>query len=195
MLGNPNTGSVVPVIFENYFAPTTSEDVPSGVAPFVPAPTAINQVFLSHQTTGSVVAGYQTPVIPSQQHIGVPVTSYNFSSDHYNSYNNLRRPAVATTLMSTQQHYVPSTTVFSAKTPIVPPNNFVAYTSGGTVFFAQPENFSHANQPFVPNYHVNFSSYTVPTPGNSPGADVERPLSTRELVNILMHSRKDHLPE
>ena len=94
--------------------------------------------------------------------------------------------------MSTQQHYVPSTTVFSAVTPIVPTNNFVPYSSGGNVFFAQPENFSHANQPFVPDCHGNSSSYTEPPPGNSPGADVERSL---ELVNILMHSRKDHLPE
>ena len=97
--------------------------------------------------------------------------------------------------MSAQQHYVPSTTDFSAVTPIVPPNNFVSYTSGGTVFFAQPENFSHANQPFVPDYHGSSLSYTAPTTGNSPGADVERPLSAREFVNILMHSRKDHLPE
>ena len=102
---------------------------------------------------------------------------------------------VAAPLMSAQQHYVPLTTVFSAVTPIVPTNNFVPYTSGGTVFFAQPEISSHCNQPFVPDCHGNSSSYTEPTPGNSPNADVERPLSTRESVNILMHSRKDHLPE
>ena len=184
--GNPNTGSVVPVTSEYYFVPTTSAEVPFGVATFVPASTTTNQVSLSHQITGSIVAGYQAPVVPSQQHIGVY---------HYNPYSNLWRPAVAAPLMSAQQHYVPSTTVFSAVTPIVPPNNFVPYTSGGTVFFAQPENFSNANQPFVPDCHGNFSSYTAPTPGNSPGADVERPLSTRELVNILKHSRKDHLPE
>ena len=166
-----------------------------GVAPLVPASTTTNQISLGHQTTGSVVAGYQAPVIPSQEHMGVPVSSYNFSSDHYNPYSNLWRPAVAAPLMSAQQHYVPLTTVFSAVTPIVPSNNFVPYTSGGTVFFAQPENFSHANQPFVPDYHGNFSGYTAPTPGNSPGADVERPFSIRELVNILMHSRKNHLPE
>ena len=194
VLGNPNTGSVVPVTSENYFAPPSSAEVPSGVTPFVPASTAVNHVSLSHHTAGSVVAGYQAPAAPSQ-HMGVPVSSYNFSSDHYNPYSNLWRPAVATPLMSTQQHYVPSTTVFSAVTPIVPTNSFVPYTSGGTVFFAQPENFSHANQPFVPDCHGNSSNYTEPTPGNSPGADVERPLSTRELVNILMHSRKDHLPE
>ena len=194
MLGNLNTGSVVPVTSENYFAPTTSADVPSVVVPFVPASTAINQVSLSHHTTESVVAGYQAPVIPSQQPMGVPVSSYNFSSDHYIPYSNLRRPAVAAPFMSAQQHYVPSTTVFSAVTPIVPPNNFVPYTSGGTVFFAQPEKVSHANQPFVPDCHGNSSKYPAPTPGNSPGADVERPLSTRELVNILMHSRKDYDP-
>ena len=195
VLGNPNTGSVVPVTSENYFAPPTSAEVPSAVAPFVPASTAINQVSLSRQTTGSVVAGHQATVIPSQQHMGVPVSSYNFSSDHYNPYSNLWRPVVAAPLMSAQQHYVPSTTVFSAVTPIVPTNNFVPYTSGGTVFFAQPEISSDAHQPFVPDCHGNSSSYTEPTPGNSPGADVERPLSTRELVNTLMHSRKDHLPE
>ena len=53
VLGNPNTGSVVPVTSENYFAPPTSAEVPSGVAPFVPASTAINQVSLCHQATGS----------------------------------------------------------------------------------------------------------------------------------------------
>ena len=105
--GNPNTGSVVPVTSENYFAPPRSAEVLSGVAPFVPASTAINQVSLSHQTTGSVVAGHQAPVFPSQQHMGVPVSSYNFSSDTYNPYSNLWRPAVAAPLMSTQQHYVP----------------------------------------------------------------------------------------
>ena len=132
VLGNPNTGSVVPLTSENYFAPPTSAEVPSGVAPFVPASTAINHVSLSHQTTGSVVAGHQAPVIPSQQqHMGVPVSSYKFSSDHYNLYSNLWRPAVAAPLMSTQQHYVPSTTVFTAVTPIVPTNNFVPYTSEG----------------------------------------------------------------
>ena len=99
MLGNPNTGSVVPVTSENYFAPTTSAEVPSVVAPFVPASTAVNQVPLSHHTTGSVVAGYQAPVIPSQQLMGVPVSSYNFSNDHYNTYSNLWRPAVAALLM------------------------------------------------------------------------------------------------
>ena len=176
VLGNPNTGSVVPVTSENYFAPPTSAEVPSGVAPFVPASTAINQVSLSHQTTKTVVAGYQAPVNPSQQHMGVPVSSYNFSSNQYNPSSNLWRPAVAAPLMSAQQHYVPSTTVFSAVTPIVPTNNFVPYTSGGTVFFAQPEISSHGNQPFVPDCHGSSSSYTEPTPGNSPGADVERPL-------------------
>ena len=179
VLGNPNTGSVIPVTSENYFAPPTSAEIPFGVAPFVPASTAINQISLSHQITGSVVAGHQAPVIPSQQHVGVPVSSYNSPSDHYNPYSNLWRPAVAAPLMSTPQHCVPSTTVFFAVTPIVPTNNFVPYTSGGTVFFAQPENFSHANQPFVPDYHGNSSSYTAPIPGNSPGADVERPFSTR----------------
>ena len=105
------------------------------------------------------------------------------------------RPAVAAPLMSAQQHYVPSTTVFSAVTPIIPPNIFVPYTSGGIVVFAQPENVSQANQPFVPDCHCNCSSYPAPTPGNSPGAQVERTLTTRELVNILMHSQKDHLLE
>ena len=195
VLGNPNTGSAVPVTSENYFDPPTSAEVSSGLAPFVPASTAIHQVSLSHQTTRSVVAGHQAPVIPSQQHMGVPVSSYNFSSDHYNPYSNLWRPAVAAPLLSAQQHYVPSTTVFSAVTPIVPTNNFVPYTSGGTVFFAQPEISSLATQPFVLDYHGNSLSYTAPATGNSPGADVERPLSTQELVNILMHSRKDHLPE
>ena len=195
VLGSPNTGSVVPLTSENYFAPTTSAEFPSGVPPFVPASTAVNHVSLSHHTTRSVVAGYQAPVIPSQQHKGFPVGSYNFSSYHFNPYSNLWRPAVAAHLMSAQQHYIPSTIVFSAATPIVPPNFSVPYTSGGTVIFAQPEKSSPANQPFVPDCHGNSSSYTEPTPGNSPGADVERPLSTRELVNILMHSQTDHLPE
>ena len=140
MLGNPNTGSVVLVTSENYFAPITFADVPSVVAPFVPSSTALNQVSLGHHTTESVVAGYQAPVIPSEQHMGVPVSSYNFSNDLYNPYSNLWRPAVGAPSPA-QKHYVPLTTVFSAVTPIVPPNNFVPYTSGGTVFFAQREIF------------------------------------------------------
>ena len=58
VLGNPNTVSVVAVTSENYFAPTTSAEVTFGVAPFVPASKTTNQVSLSHQTTGSVIAGY-----------------------------------------------------------------------------------------------------------------------------------------
>ena len=42
VLGNPKTGSVVPVTSENYFAPPTSAEVPSGVALFLPASTAIS---------------------------------------------------------------------------------------------------------------------------------------------------------
>ena len=42
VLGNPNTGSVVPVTSENYFAPPTSAEVPSGVAPFVPESISSN---------------------------------------------------------------------------------------------------------------------------------------------------------
>ena len=57
VLENPSIGSVVPVTSENYFDPTTPADVPSGVPPFVPESTAIYQVFLNHQTTGSIVAG------------------------------------------------------------------------------------------------------------------------------------------
>ena len=68
MLGNPNTGSVVQVISENYFAPTTSADVPSGVAPFVSASTTINQVSLSHQTT---VVGKAKSAIAEYSHSGV----------------------------------------------------------------------------------------------------------------------------
>ena len=45
VLGNPNTGSVVPVTSENYFAPTTSADVPSGVAPILPESKTTNQIF------------------------------------------------------------------------------------------------------------------------------------------------------
>ena len=127
--------------------------------------------------------------------MGVSTSSYNFSSDHYNPYSNSLRQAFAAALVSAQQHKVPVTTVFSAVTPIVPPNNFVLYTSGRNVFFAQPERFSKANQPFVSDFHGNRPSYPEPTPGNAPGADVERQLSTRELVNILVLSRKDHLPE
>ena len=65
--------------------------------------------------------------------MGVPVSSYHFSSDHYNPYSNLWRPAVAAPVMSAHEHYVPLTIVFSAVTPIVPQNNFIPYTSGGTV--------------------------------------------------------------
>ena len=95
VLGNPNIGSVVPVTSEIYFAPKTSPDVPSGVPPFVPESTEINQVFFKSSNYRTVVAGYQAPVIPSQQHMGVSTSSYNFSSDHYNLYSNSLRPAIA----------------------------------------------------------------------------------------------------
>ena len=72
-------------------------------------------------------------------------------------------------------------------------------TSRGTVYFDSP--------PVHPQHVPHFFNYT--NTGSQPvnedyapsfaypnqGCSSDRPLSARELAELLMHSRKDHLPE
>ena len=90
--------------------------------------------------------------------------------------------------------------IFSIVTTVVPTCITAApYTSGGTVYFNSP--------PVHPQHVPHFVSYT--NTGYQPvnedyapssaypnqGCPSDRPLSARELAEILMHSRKYHLPE
>ena len=85
-------------------------------------------------------------------------------------------------------------------TTVVPPCNTAApFTSGGTVYFhtppVNPQHVRHfvnnANtgcQPVNEDYAPSFA-----TPNQ--GCSSDRPLSARELAELVKHSRKDHLPE
>ena len=90
--------------------------------------------------------------------------------------------------------------IFSIMTTVVPPCNTAApYTSGGTVYFNYPpvhpqhvpHFFNYTNTGYQP---VN-EDYAPPSAYPNQGCSSDRPLSARELEELLMHSRKDNLPE
>ena len=89
---------------------------------------------------------------------------------------------------------------FSYVTTVVPPCNSVApYTSRGTVYFFSPpvhpqpvpDFFNSTNTGYQP---VN-EDYAQSSAYPNQGCSSDPPLSARELAKLLMHSRKDHLPE
>ena len=129
----------------------------------------------------------------------VPLTVSLNINDYYTSDANLWRLA-ATTPIVTPAQCCNAGNIFSNVTTVVPPCNTSApSTSGGTVHFNSPP-VHHQHVPHFVNYTntdyqpVNEDyapSYAYPNQVCSS----DRPLSTRESAEILMHRRKDHLPE
>ena len=78
-------------------------------------------------------------------------------------------------------------------------NTAVPYTSVGTVYFNSPPVHTQP-VPHLINYTntgyqpVN-EDYAPASAYPNQGCSSDRPLSARELAELLMHSRKDHLPE
>ena len=120
-------------------------------------------------------------------------------NDYYTSDANLRRLA-ATTPIVTSAQCCNAGNFFCNVTTFVPSCNTAApYTSGGTVYFYTPSVHSqhvplfvnHSNTGYQPvnEDYAAFSAYP------NQGCSADRPLSARELAELLMHSRNDHLPE
>ena len=178
------------------FVPPLSVPIPISlpiIQPFVPSTVPIPSLLpVSQPHSGPVSTGYQAPAAPSHQPINVPNNPTSFSSEHYNPYSSLWRPAATAQTMPVPQYCAPPSNVFSVTTPVVPPNTVVPYTSFGTVYYTQPQ-----THPVVETAHQGYPpTYPAPTTGPSyvPNSD-EQPISARELADIILHSRKDRLPE
>ena len=107
----------------------------------------------------------------------------------------------ATTPIVTPAHWCNAGNIFSnvKTTPFPSCNTAAPYTSGGTVYFNTPpihpqhvpHFVNHTNTGYQPVNEDYAPSSTYPNQACSS----DRPLSARELAELLMHSRKDHLPE
>ena len=177
------------------FVPPLTVPIPISlpiIQPFVPSTVPIPSLLpLSQPHSGPVSTGYQAPAAPSHQPINVPNNLTSFSSEHYNPYSSLRRPAATAQTMPVPQYCAPPSNVFSVTTPVVPPNTVVPYTSFGTVYYTQPQ-----THPVVETAHQGYPpTYPAPTTGPSYVPNSEQPISARELADIILHSRKDRLPE
>ena len=177
------------------FVPPLTVPIPISlpiIQPFVPSTVPIPSLLpVSQPHSGPVSAGYQAPAAPSHQPINVPNNPTSFSSEHYNPYSSLWRPAATAQTMPVPQYCAPPSNVFSVTTPVVPPNTVVPYTSFGTVYYTQPQ-----THPVVETAHQGYPpTYPAPTTGPSYVPNSEQPISARELADIILHSRKDRLPE
>ena len=177
------------------FVPPLTVPIPISlpiIQPFVPSTVPIPSLLpVSQPHSGPVSTGYQAPAAPSHQPINVPNNPTSFSSEHYNPYSSLWRPAATAQTMPVPQYCAPPSNVFSVTTPVVPPNTVVPYTSFGTVYYTQPQ-----TRPVVETAHQGYPpTYPAPTTGPFYVPNSEQPISARELADIILHSRKDRLPE
>ena len=120
-------------------------------------------------------------------------------NDYYTSDANLWRMA-ATTPIVTPAQCCNTGNIFSNVKNVVPPCNSAApYTTGGTVYFNSPPVLSHYVSHFVnytdTGYQPVNEHYAPSSAYPNQGCSSDRPLSARELVELLMHCRKDHLPK
>ena len=129
----------------------------------------------------------------------VPDTVSPNINDYYKSNANLWRLAATTPIVTPAQCFNAGN-VFSNVTTVVPPCNTAApYTSGGTVYFnsppVQPQHVPHFVNYTNTGYQPVNEDYAPSSASPNQGCLSDRPLSARELAELLMHSRKDHLPE
>ena len=90
--------------------------------------------------------------------------------------------------------------VFSNVTAVDPTcNTAVPYTSGGTAYFntppVTPQHVPHFVNYSNTGYQPVIKGYKPSSANPNQNCSSDRPLSARELAELLMHSRKDHLPE
>ena len=139
---------------------------------------------------------------PVQTQHKIPFVPHTVSpniNDYYANDANLWRLAARTPIVTPAQCCNAGNN-FSNVTTVVPPCNTAApYTSARTVYF----NSASVDPQYVPHF-VNYTNtgYQPVSEDYAPsfaypnqGCSSDRPLSARELAELLMHSRKDHLPE
>ena len=139
---------------------------------------------------------------PVQTQHNLPFVPHTVSpniNDYYTSDANLWRLA-ATTPIVTHAQCCNAGNIFSNVTTVVPScNNAAPYTSGGTVFFntppVHPQHVPHFVNHSDTGYQPVNEDYAPPSAYPNKGCSSDRPLSARELAELLMHSSKDHLPE
>ena len=102
-------------------------------------------------------------------------------NDYYTNDANLLRLAATTPIITPVQCFNAGCIFSNVKTVVPPCNTAAPYTSGGTVYFITPP---------LHQQHARSSSAF-----QKQGCSSDRPLSARELAKLLMHSRKDHLPD
>ena len=139
---------------------------------------------------------------PVQTQHNLPFVPHTVSpniNDYYTSDANLWRLA-ATTPIVTPAQCCNAGNIFSNVTTVGPSCNTAApYTSGGTVCFntppVHPQHVSHFVNHTNTGYQPVNEDYSPSSTYPNQGCSSDRPLSARELAELLMHSRKDHLPE
>ena len=147
----------------------------------------------------SVPNFHAAPVQTQHNLPSVPHTVSPNINDYYTSDANLRRLA-ATTPIVTPAQCCNAGNIFSNVKTVVPSCNTTApYTSGGTVYFntppVHPQHVPHFVKYTNTGYQPVNKDYAPPSAYPNQGCSSDRPLSARELVDLLVHSRKDHLLE
>ena len=140
--------------------------------------------------------------VPAQTQYNLPFVPHTVSpniNDYYTSDANLRLLA-ATTPIVTPAQCCNAGNVFSNVTTVVPPCNSAApYTSGGTVYSNSPAVHPQHVPHFVVYTNTGYQpineDYGTSSAHPNQGCSSDRPLSARELAELLMHSQKGHLPE
>ena len=139
---------------------------------------------------------------PVQTQHNIPFVLHTVSpiiNDYYTGHANLWRLA-ATTPIVTPAQCCNAGNIYSNVTNVVPQYNLATpYTSGGTVYFNTQPIHPHKVPHFVNKTDTGYQpvneDYTPSSAYPNRGCSSDRPLSARELAELLMHSRKDHLTE
>ena len=139
---------------------------------------------------------------PFQTQHNLPFVPHTVSpniNNFYTSDANVWRLAATTPIVTPAQCFKAGN-IFSNVTTVVPSCNTAApYTSGGTVYFNTPpvhrQHVSHFVNHTNTGYQPVNEDYAPPSAYPNQGCSSDRPLSAREMAELLTHSRKDHLPE
>ena len=198
-------------ITNGIFAIAQPESLPVPMLPAQPGPgfVSLSAAFAGGGFSSSGVS--PTPVLfsapnchaePVQTQYNLPFVPHTVSpsiNDYYTSDGNLWRLA-ATTPIATPAQCCNAGNIFSNVTTVVPSCNTAApYTSGATVYFNtppfHPQHVSHFVNHTNTGYQPVNEHYAPSSTYPNQGCSSDRPLSARELAELLMHSRKDHLLE
>ena len=120
-------------------------------------------------------------------------------NDYYTSGANLWRLAATTPIVTPAQCCNAGNVFFNVTTVVPSCNTAAPYTNCGTVYFntlpVHPQHAQHFVNHTITGYQPVNEDYATSSAYQNQGCSSDRPLSARELAELLMHSRKDHLPE